>query len=46
MNSAKKRIATFLLVAVYAISLLLGIAYFLSNDILEAFAKTDDSTYA
>ncbi|MCX4276170.1 MAG: hypothetical protein OSJ27_10440, partial [Candidatus Gastranaerophilales bacterium] len=46
MISAKKRIAIFFIVAVYALSLISGLVYILSNDILEAFAETDDSTYA
>lgn len=46
MTSTKKRIAIFIIVAVYALSLVSGLAYILTNDVLEAFAKTTDTTYS
>lgn len=46
MTSTKKRIAIFIIVAVYALSLFSGLAYILTNDVLEAFAKTTDTTYS
>ncbi len=46
MTSTKKRIAIIFIVAVYAFSLISGLAYFMTNGIVGAFAETEDTTYA
>lgn len=46
MNSTKKRIAMFIIAAIYAISLISGVAYILTNEIIKAYAETDTQTYA
>lgn len=46
MTSIKKRIAIFVIVAAYVFSLVSGLTYILANDVLSAFAESNDTTYS
>lgn len=45
MTSSRKRIAIFIIIIAYAFSLVSGLTYILTNNVMSALAETENKTY-